>query len=747
MFLRTGSTTLLKAVQSSQQWLSFLLAVGTFFTGSENFFWQWELYNWQWKCLVHFIPNSLCCTGPMELSQLSSIFTMPVNRGKRRVSAFIFALNVPPRLRWHSKWMWVDVDEEILPPRFVRWSDNVNIDSEDPLPIPIGPKFDLYNRLHDLTISGRPILEGTLVILERFKMDIPPMMMSLRKKLMLRLISFGFRPSKKKKKVKSKKIVGHAFGASGSGLANEAEGPQRHDEEVDGLKGRIPELEAFVHVQKRAMYFGAYNLSSKIREKVPEFHEAGFKLDKDLAVKVANKADTLHAKSWPYLLEIVTSKDEDIDSDCRMYQVRAGVGFCLVRVVLLEHARVITNNYTTRHMFMVHRATTYLTRAHIGEESFFRPLNGSPPSGCLELSLVDSLVPMMAHGTKHRSSPLWERQLGYFYKELNVDDQDIFESNSCLLKRAWSDSGEDKEEKAKDETCLVAQASNEICLGINLEPDEWIKDSRCSKHMTGNQKLFSIYKAYNEGNVIFRSNLRGNIIGKDYLTKFDPKSYEGVFLRYSQNSKAYIILNEQTMKVKESLNVTFDETSSLPKTSPLEDDDLVEEEAIENQTVLAISTTEAEYVSIGKACQQALWMKQALVDYSNSMLHAQTPPSPQGDNHTQPLLPPSPSKEMLMNDINQLQDLSNLLAMHLSQRNTSSSLYSSNLPHTLNLDQVEQHIGYCPCCIFTQKQLLTLSEDINWIEFLLTRPQLLPQIQREYPLTTTSAPNSPPTTN
>ncbi|GJQ95521.1 hypothetical protein Tco_0006660 [Tanacetum coccineum] len=39
----------------------------------------------------------------------------------------------------------------------------------------------------------------------------------------------------------------------------------------------------------------------------------------------------------------------------------------------------------------------------------------------------------------------------------------------------WSDSGEDEEENTKGETCLVAQASNEICLGINLEPDEWIK--------------------------------------------------------------------------------------------------------------------------------------------------------------------------------------------------------------------------------------------------------------------------------
>nr|GEZ89495.1 RNA-directed DNA polymerase [Tanacetum cinerariifolium] len=32
--------------------------VATFFTGSGNFFCQWELYNWQWECLVHFIPNT-----------------------------------------------------------------------------------------------------------------------------------------------------------------------------------------------------------------------------------------------------------------------------------------------------------------------------------------------------------------------------------------------------------------------------------------------------------------------------------------------------------------------------------------------------------------------------------------------------------------------------------------------------------------------------------------------------------------
>ncbi|GJW43993.1 retrovirus-related pol polyprotein from transposon TNT 1-94 [Tanacetum coccineum] len=67
---------------------------------------------------------------------------------------------------------------------------------------------------------------------------------------------------------------------------------------------------------------------------------------------------------------------------------------------------------------------------------------------------------------------------------------------------------------------------------------------------------------------------------KEYLTKFNPKSYEGVFLGYSQNSKAYIILNKHTMKIKESLNVTFDETPPPYKASPLVDDDLDEEEAI-----------------------------------------------------------------------------------------------------------------------------------------------------------------------
>ncbi|GJU94029.1 hypothetical protein Tco_1318785 [Tanacetum coccineum] len=47
----------------------------------------------------------------------------------------------------------------------------------------------------------------------------------------------------------------------------------------------------------------------------------------------------------------------------------------------------------------------------------------------------------------------------------------------------------------------------------------------------------------------------------------------------------------------------------------LEDRDAFRDKGMK-QTALAISTTEAEYVSARKACQQALWMKQALIDYN-----------------------------------------------------------------------------------------------------------------------------------
>ncbi|GKD52080.1 retrovirus-related pol polyprotein from transposon TNT 1-94 [Tanacetum coccineum] len=86
---------------------------------------------------------------------------------------------------------------------------------------------------------------------------------------------------------------------------------------------------------------------------------------------------------------------------------------------------------------------------------------------------------------------------------------------------------------------------------------------------------------------------------KEYLTKFDPESYKGVFLGYSQNSKPYVVLNKHTIKVEESLNVTFDESPPPTKLSPLVDDDVGEEEAIRKNTkIININNKEDESIEV-----------------------------------------------------------------------------------------------------------------------------------------------------
>ncbi|GJT35890.1 copia protein [Tanacetum coccineum] len=278
---------------------------------------------------------------------------------------------------------------------------------------------------------------------------------------------------------------------------------------------------------------------------------------------------------------------------------------------------------------------------------------------------------------------------------------------------SWSDSGEEDDEKVKDETCLVAHASSEICLGVDLEPDEWIKDSGCSKHMTGNRKLFSTYKAYNGGNVIFvvifaiTSLAKCRVTFSEYdseITK-DDKVIEPKNVNEALGDESWIVAMLVGQGYNQQESIDYDETyapvarlesikillvyvcaldfklfqmdvksaflngfmnEKAPKTSHLEAvkrifryikgtthlglwypkgtgietvvyadsdhaGDYVDRKSTsgictfvgccltswfsKKQTALAISTTEAEYVSAGKACQQALWMKQALIDY------------------------------------------------------------------------------------------------------------------------------------
>ncbi|GJW49485.1 hypothetical protein Tco_0090836 [Tanacetum coccineum] len=104
-------------------------------------------------------------------------------------------------------------------------------------------------------------------------------------------------------------------------------------------------------------------------------------------------------------------------------------------------------------------------------------------------------------GSEDEEYAMAVREFKKFFKRKECPKPPKDKNHRAFVGGSWSDNGEEDDEKAKDETCLVARASNEICLGVDLEPNEWIKDSGCSKHMTGNRKLFSSYKAYNEGQI------------------------------------------------------------------------------------------------------------------------------------------------------------------------------------------------------------------------------------------------------
>ena len=65
---------------------------------------------------------------------------------------------------------------------------------------------------------------------------------------------------------------------------------------------------------------------------------------------------------------------------------------------------------------------------------------------------------------------------------------------------------------------------------------------------------------------------------KDNLGKFDPKSDVGIFLGYSNSSKAYRVYNKRTLAVEESMHVTFDETNPSSTEKVVVDDNAEEEQ-------------------------------------------------------------------------------------------------------------------------------------------------------------------------
>ncbi|GJW95553.1 retrovirus-related pol polyprotein from transposon TNT 1-94 [Tanacetum coccineum] len=101
---------------------------------------------------------------------------------------------------------------------------------------------------------------------------------------------------------------------------------------------------------------------------------------------------------------------------------------------------------------------------------------------------------------------------GHFSSECRKPNE-----NKAFVGGAWSDS-EDDDEPQNDTTCIMEIDSQEVCLKCDLLPDNWIMDSGCTKHMTENRRLFSSYKAYDDGHVVFGSNLKGKVIGRGNIT-------------------------------------------------------------------------------------------------------------------------------------------------------------------------------------------------------------------------------------
>ncbi|GJT01241.1 hypothetical protein Tco_0822410 [Tanacetum coccineum] len=86
------------------------------------------------------------------------------------------------------------------------------------------------------------------------------------------------------------------------------------------------------------------------------------------------------------------------------------------------------------------------------------------------------------------------------YDKLKDENKKMLSKNDeakMVLYNALPKKDNEDDDPKKDEICLMAHDSSEVCLKVKLELDEWIKDSGCTRHMTGNKDLFSTYEAIN----------------------------------------------------------------------------------------------------------------------------------------------------------------------------------------------------------------------------------------------------------
>nr|GFA57001.1 hypothetical protein [Tanacetum cinerariifolium] len=100
-------------------------------------------------------------------------------------------------------------------------------------------------------------------------------------------------------------------------------------------------------------------------------------------------------------------------------------------------------------------------------------------------------------------------------------DKDIDEKEAEAFNLLARNFCKDGAEQLNDPTYLMAIESQKACLKCDLLPDNWIMDSGYTKNMTKNRRLFTTYKAYDGGHIVFGSNLKGKVVGGVRFTKVD----------------------------------------------------------------------------------------------------------------------------------------------------------------------------------------------------------------------------------
>ncbi|GJR43143.1 retrotransposon protein [Tanacetum coccineum] len=159
-------------------------------------------------------------------------------------------------------------------------------------------------------------------------------------------------------------------------------------------------------------------------------------------------------------------------------------------------------------------------------------------------------------------------------KKLANDKEVVEPCKTCVVLTKEVDSLKFNDSKLQDKVLNVSKfKESSIALDDILSRQKLFQD----KEGLGFSKNDKTTSAYDGGHVVFRSNLKGKVIGggnitHDSITITNVEHVSGLAFNLIS-----IVLNKETMRIKESLNVTFDESLLEPKSSSSVEDDRIDE--------------------------------------------------------------------------------------------------------------------------------------------------------------------------